>query len=53
MLASLIFDVVLSIPAQQRKKEVAVVCTDTRVEIPAIALAHSGHRSALARHANA
>jgi DNA sulfur modification protein DndC len=36
-LASLIFDVILSIPAEQRKKEVTVVCTDTRVEIPAIA----------------
>ena len=28
---------ILSIPAAQRKKEVTVVCTDTRVEIPAIA----------------
>jgi DNA sulfur modification protein DndC len=37
MLASLIFDVILSIPAEQRKKPIAVLCTDTRVEIPAIA----------------
>ena len=37
MLASLLFDVVLSIPATQRKKPVSVLCTDTRVEIPAIA----------------
>jgi len=37
MLASLIFDAILSIPPEQRKKEVSVVCTDTRVEIPAIA----------------
>lgn len=37
MLASLIFDVVLSIPPEQRKKPVSVLCTDTRVEIPAIA----------------
>lgn len=36
MLASLIFDVVLSIPATQRKKPISVLCTDTRVEIPAI-----------------
>ena len=36
MLASLIFDVILSIPVEQRKKAVSVVCTDTRVEIPAI-----------------
>jgi len=36
MLASLIFDAALSIPAAQRKKPVSVLCTDTRVEIPAI-----------------
>jgi len=36
MLASLIFDAVLSIPAAQQKKPVSVLCTDTRVEIPAI-----------------
>ena len=27
----------LSIPAEQRKKPISVLCTDTRVEIPAIA----------------
>ena len=37
MLASLIFDVVLSIPAERRRKPISVLCTDTRVEIPAIA----------------
>lgn len=37
MLASLVFDTVLSIPPEERRKEIAVVCTDTRVEIPAIA----------------
>ncbi len=36
MVASLIFDTVLSIPREQRTKEVHIVCTDTRVEIPAI-----------------
>ena len=36
MLASLILDVVISIPAEQRKKPISVLCTDTRVEIPAI-----------------
>lgn len=36
MLASLVFDAVLSVPAEQRKKPVAILCTDTRVEIPAI-----------------
>jgi len=37
MLASLIFDAVLSIPGERRKKPISVLCTDTRVEIPAIA----------------
>jgi DNA sulfur modification protein DndC len=37
MLASLIFDAVLSIAAEQRKKPISVLCTDTRVEVPAIA----------------
>ncbi len=36
MLASLIFDAVLAVPTENRKKPVAVLCTDTRVEIPAI-----------------
>src|SRR6266545_8010777 len=37
MVASLVFDAVLSVPAEQRTKPVTVLCTDTRVEIPAIA----------------
>jgi DNA sulfur modification protein DndC len=37
MVASLIFDAILSVPDDQRKKPVSVLCTDTRVEIPAIA----------------
>jgi DNA sulfur modification protein DndC len=36
MLASLVFEAILSAPPQQRKKPVSVLCTDTRVEIPAI-----------------
>lgn len=36
MLASLIFDTVLSLPPARRIKPVSVLCTDTRVEIPAI-----------------
>jgi len=36
MLASLIFDAVLSVPPEKRKKPISVLCTDTRVEIPAI-----------------
>ena len=36
MLASLIVEVVVGIPEEQRKKPIAILCTDTRVEIPAI-----------------
>ena len=36
MLASLMFDAVLSVPAEKQKKPVVILCTDTRVEIPAI-----------------
>jgi len=37
MLASLVFDTALSVPPAERTKPISVVCTDTRVEIPAIA----------------
>jgi hypothetical protein len=37
MPVSLAFDPIVSIPPEQRKKEVSVVRTDTRVEISAIA----------------
>jgi hypothetical protein len=33
MLASLIFEAVMSIPAEQRRKLVSVLCTDTRVKM--------------------
>src|SRR5574337_1870327 len=36
MLASLVFDTCLSIPPDGRVKPISVVCTDTRIEIPAI-----------------
>jgi DNA sulfur modification protein DndC len=36
MLASLVFDAVLSVAPEERKKPISVLCTDTRVEIPAI-----------------
>lgn len=36
LVAVLVFETVLSIPAEQRTKEIHVVCTDTRVEIPAV-----------------
>jgi len=44
MLASLVFEVVLSIPAGERKKPVSVLCTHTRVEITAIAEMHDEFR---------
>jgi len=37
MVASVIVETVAGIPDAQRKKPVAILCTDTRVEIPAIA----------------
>lgn len=37
LVAALVFDAVLSVPPEQRKKPVTVLCTDNRVEIPAIA----------------
>ncbi|MCW5555111.1 MAG: DNA phosphorothioation system sulfurtransferase DndC [Verrucomicrobiae bacterium] len=37
LVAALVFDAVMSIPPEQRTKPVTVLCTDTRVEIPAIA----------------
>jgi DNA sulfur modification protein DndC len=36
LLASLIFETILVVPRERRTKEVHVVCTDTRVEIPAV-----------------
>ena len=36
MLASLVFDAVLSVSSERQKKPVVILCTDTRVEIPAI-----------------
>jgi DNA sulfur modification protein DndC len=36
MLASLVFETVLSLPLDKRIKPISVVCTDTHVEIPAI-----------------
>jgi DNA sulfur modification protein DndC len=36
LVASLVFEAILSIEPEFRKKEISVVCTDTRVEIPAV-----------------
>jgi len=46
LVAALVFDAVMSISPEQRTKPVTVLCTDTRVEIPAIA---DGVESALDR----
>lgn len=39
MLASLVFKAIEAVPAEKREKPVAVLCTDTRVEIPAVSRA--------------
>ena len=36
LVAALIFETVLSLPMERRTKPISVLCTDTRVEIPAI-----------------
>jgi DNA sulfur modification protein DndC len=36
MLASMIFEIVAELPTAKRTKPIAILCTDTRVEIPAI-----------------
>jgi DNA sulfur modification protein DndC len=36
MVASLVFDTVLAVPEERRQKPIAILCTDTRVEIPAV-----------------
>lgn len=36
MLVSLVFEAITLLPVEARTKEVAIVCTDTRVEIPAV-----------------
>lgn len=36
MLVSLVFKAILGLPLEKRVKEVCIVCTDTRVEIPAV-----------------
>lgn len=46
LVAALVFDAVMSLTPEQRTKPVTVLCTDTRVEIPAIA---EGVESALDR----
>jgi DNA sulfur modification protein DndC len=49
MLASLIFEAVLSIPPGERKKPISLLCTDTRIEIPAIAEMVEGTLSRMQR----
>ena len=51
MVASLIFDAVAAIPESERTKPIAVLCTDTRVEIPAIVEMLEGTLTRMRRHA--
>lgn len=52
MLASLVFDTVLSVDEAKRTKEISVLCTDTRVEIPAIVEMVEGTLEQMRRFAN-
>jgi len=49
MVASLVFDTVLSLPVDQRKKPIAILCTDTRVEIPAVSEGIEGNLERMRR----
>ena len=51
MVASLIFEAVAAISEQQRTKPIAVLCTDTRVEIPAIVEMLEGTLGKMRQHA--
>ena len=36
MIVSLVYEAVMALPPEKRTKEICIVCTDTRVEIPAV-----------------
>jgi len=50
LLAALVFDAVLAVPAERRTKPVTILCTDTRVEIPAIAESVESTLDRMRRH---
>lgn len=52
MLASLIFEVVESLPVEERRKPISLLCTDTRVEIPAIVEMVVGTLKKMQQHSN-
>lgn len=47
MVAGLVFDVIKALPPEKRTKEVCIVCTDTRVEIPAVLARVQGELDAM------
>lgn len=47
LVASMLFEVIAAIPQSQRKKPVVILCTDTRVEIPAISETVEGTLSSM------
>lgn len=53
LVAHLVFEAVGSIPADQRTKEIHVLCTDTRVEIPAVVETIEGTLNKMQRHSDA
>ena len=50
MLASLVFDAIKALSPEIRTKEVCIVCTDTRVEIPAVVARVQGGLDAMNAH---
>lgn len=53
LVAHLIFDAVRSIPADDRTKEIHLLCTDTRVEIPAVVETIEGTLNKMQQASNA
>lgn len=49
MIVSLVFEALATLPRKARTKEIAVVCTDTRVEIPAVVQRVAGELGAMNR----
>jgi len=52
MVASLIYEAVSGIPQEQRTKPIAILCSDTRVEIPAIVEMIEGTLVRMRQHSN-
>jgi len=49
MIVSLVFEALMSLPKQTLKKDISIVCTDTRVEIPAVVARVAGELELMQR----